>query len=157
MKSTLEQQCLSYTVNTMPADTWATLGASASAGMVLTPKAEGNFRSQCISRHGIDPQSWNISSSASEELMHFGHQASWIRLGVFYIFSFRLTTEFWTPLLWLVARFVVTWPRIRFSPRVTRWRWNSSLTAPLLLVVSLHHIIPTRHPVSGWRYNWMPL
>ena len=30
--------CLSYTVNTIPADALATLGASASAGMVLTPK-----------------------------------------------------------------------------------------------------------------------
>ena len=29
---------LSYTAITMPADTLATLGASASAGMVLTPK-----------------------------------------------------------------------------------------------------------------------
>ena len=37
--------CLSYTVNTMPADALATLGASASAGMVLTPKA-GIFRLQ---------------------------------------------------------------------------------------------------------------
>ena len=30
---------LSYTVNAMPADALATLGASASAGMVLTSKA----------------------------------------------------------------------------------------------------------------------
>ena len=29
----------------------------------------GDFRSQNISRHGIDPQSWNIPSPASEELM----------------------------------------------------------------------------------------
>ena len=28
----------------------------------------GDFRSQGISKHGIDPQSWNIPSSASEEL-----------------------------------------------------------------------------------------
>ena len=32
--------CLSYTANTMDADVLATLGASASAGMVLTPKPE---------------------------------------------------------------------------------------------------------------------
>ena len=29
----------------------------------------GDFRSQCISRHGIDPQSQNILSPASEELI----------------------------------------------------------------------------------------
>ena len=43
---------LSYTDNTMPADALATLGARASAGMVV-----------------IDPQSWNIPSPASEELI----------------------------------------------------------------------------------------
>ena len=32
--------CLSYTANTMPADALATLGARASAGMVLTPRSE---------------------------------------------------------------------------------------------------------------------
>ena len=31
--------CLSYTVNTMPADALATLGARASAGMALTKQA----------------------------------------------------------------------------------------------------------------------
>ena len=35
--------CLSYIVNAMPADALATLGASASTGMVLTSKA-GIFR-----------------------------------------------------------------------------------------------------------------
>ena len=34
---------LSYTANTMPADALVTLGASASAGMILNPKA-GLFR-----------------------------------------------------------------------------------------------------------------
>ena len=34
-----DTSCLSYTANTMPADALASLGASASAGMVLTPKA----------------------------------------------------------------------------------------------------------------------
>ena len=32
--------CLSYTVNTMPADAQATYGATASAGMVMTPEPE---------------------------------------------------------------------------------------------------------------------
>ena len=34
--------------------------------------ADGDFRSQGISRHGIDTQTQNISSPASEELI--GHQ-----------------------------------------------------------------------------------
>ena len=43
-----------YIANAMPADALATLGASASAGMVLT-----------------DPQRWNIPSSASKELRYW--------------------------------------------------------------------------------------
>ena len=54
MKLPLEQQYMLSVIysqlNTMPADALATLGASASSGMVLTPK------------------SWNIPSPASEEL-----------------------------------------------------------------------------------------
>ena len=52
--------CLCYTANTMPIDALATLGARASAGMVLTPKSR------------------NIPSPSSEELnsghLLFGHQ-----------------------------------------------------------------------------------
>ena len=44
MKLTLEQQYI-YTANTIPADALATLGARASAGVVLIPKA-GIFRLQ---------------------------------------------------------------------------------------------------------------
>ena len=37
---TVEQTWLSYTVNTIPVDVLATLGARASVGMVLFPTAE---------------------------------------------------------------------------------------------------------------------
>ena len=36
-----------------------------------------DLRSQSISRHGIDPQSQNIWSAASEELVHWHHMALW--------------------------------------------------------------------------------
>ena len=39
MKFTLEQQYMYYKANIMPTDPLVTLGAMASAGMVLTPKA----------------------------------------------------------------------------------------------------------------------
>ena len=53
MKLTLEQYCMLSVLhaNTMPADALATLGASASTGMVLTPK------------------SWNMPSPASESII----------------------------------------------------------------------------------------
>ena len=47
--------CLSYIANTIPADALVTLGASASAGMVQTPKSQ------------------NIPSPASEESTHSFH------------------------------------------------------------------------------------
>ena len=51
--------CPSYTDNTMLADALATLGAKATAGLVF------------------DPQSWNISSPASEELKSMLFNSLW--------------------------------------------------------------------------------
>ena len=61
MKLTVEQKHMlsAYTANAMPADNLVTLGARASAGMILAPL------------------SWNIPSSASEELMYFWNKISW--------------------------------------------------------------------------------
>ena len=49
-------EMLPYTANAMPVDalvTWA--------------------RASALSRHGIDPQNWNILSPASKDLMAFFH------------------------------------------------------------------------------------
>ena len=60
--------CLCYTANTMPADALGTLGARASTGMVLTPKA-GIFRRQhqksSIGRWGI-LGIWNLCAKIND-------------------------------------------------------------------------------------------
>ena len=55
----------------------------------------GDFKIQCISRHDIDPQSWNIPSPASEELK--------LIPGMFY----RILNEDTTVVIH--SRFTVTW------------------------------------------------
>ena len=54
MKLSLEQHYILYVLHSQYHACWCT----------------GDFRSQCISRHDIDPQSRNIPSPASEELTH---------------------------------------------------------------------------------------
>ena len=57
MKLSLEKnnntRCLSYTANTMPAGALTTLGARASVGMVLIPKA-GNIQAQALEEFKVN-------------------------------------------------------------------------------------------------------
>ena len=65
--------CLSFTANIMPADALASLGASASAAVVLIP------------------QTWNILSPASEEMRHLYLLLIWAHLDLIYILIFIST------------------------------------------------------------------
>ena len=54
MKLTMKQQCIWSVLHSQYYACWCT----------------GNFRSQCISKHGIDPQTWNIPFPATLLLQH---------------------------------------------------------------------------------------
>ena len=55
--------------------------------------SEGDFRSQCIRRHGIDPQSRNMPSPASEELKSCDDTMGWCDITIHHHTNWTIRAE----------------------------------------------------------------